>query len=83
MIPEEELGLLCNTVARAVDLAREGLLADGHCELVYGLRRAEAIRDEALETGTHAPWMGELLTRWRFAVDEYCESYGTRPPTGV
>lgn len=78
MIPDEELDLLTNTVMRAVDLAREQLWVDGHCELVYGLRRVEAIGDEALETGTHADRLPELLIRVRLAIDRYCEEYGAR-----
>jgi hypothetical protein len=71
-IPDHELDLFLNTVDTAVARAAEGLLADGHCELVYGLRRAEALRDEG-----HA-WAGTLVTRYRIAVDNYCESYGVR-----
>ena len=82
MIPDEETALLTNTVFRAVDLAREGPLADGHAELVYGLRRVEAVREEALETGTHADWMPEVLVRWRVATDRYCEQYGARLEIG-
>jgi hypothetical protein len=50
--------------------------ACGHGELAYGLARAEAIRQEALEAGTDELWMVDLVLRWRLALDRYCERYG-------
>jgi hypothetical protein len=52
--------------------AAAGELVEGHAELMYGLERAKALRDERHE------WAGALVTRYRIALDNYCESYGVR-----
>jgi len=53
MIPEMEIDLLVNTSVHAVDLANLRLLVDGHGQLVYGLRRAEGLLQNAAEAGEH------------------------------
>ena len=71
-IPDHELALLCNTVDAAIGLAAQGRIADGYAELSYGLERAQAAR------GAGAVWAGELVTRYRLALDNSSESYGVR-----
>lgn len=78
MIHSEELDRVLNTMAHAMDLARQQLWADGLCELAYGSRRAEVIQNDALQMDTSAPWLAELETHWRLAIDRYCEENGPR-----
>ena len=44
--------------------------AAGYAELSYGLEGAQAARDAG------AAWAEGLVTRYRLALDNYCESYG-------
>ena len=72
MIPDLELDLLINSIDRAVALAVMHRVADGYCELEHGLERAQAARDDGEE------WADLLVTRYRIALDNFCESYGPR-----
>jgi hypothetical protein len=74
VIPHLEAELYVNTVTTAVNRAKAGELVEGHAELVYGLGRAKVLREEGHE------WAGTLITRYRVALDNYCESYGVRIP---
>jgi hypothetical protein len=49
VIPDEELNLLVNTVDLAVGRDNGGDAAAGYEELLYGLQRAEAARDDGEE----------------------------------
>ena len=69
-IPDFELDLLGNAVDAAIGLAAQGRIADGYGELSYGLERAQAAREEGEE------WAEGPVTRYRLALDNYCESYG-------
>jgi hypothetical protein len=73
-IPDPELDLYLNTVETVVSCAAQGQLVEGHAELVYGLRRAELLREEG-----HA-WADDLVRRYRAAVENYCQSYGVTVP---
>jgi hypothetical protein len=45
---------------------------EGHAELVYGLERARVIEAEG------EAWAVTLGTRYRMAVENYCERFGVR-----
>ena len=70
MLPTNEIDTLTMTVTNAIDLAREGQIADGYAVLIWGLHRAEKIAAEG------ADWGAELVTRWQQACDNYAQRYG-------
>jgi hypothetical protein len=72
MLPTNEIDTLTVSVTNAVDMAREGRIADGYACLVWGLHRAEGIAAEGVE------WGAELVTRWQQACDNYAAQYGVR-----
>ena len=72
MIPDPEAELLLNTVETALRYAREGQLVEGHAELVYGLERAWVVAEGGED------WAVTLSTRYRIAVENYCERFGVR-----
>jgi hypothetical protein len=57
LIPDHELDLFTNTVDAAVSRANCGDVAGGHDELLHGLQRAEAARDNG------EAWGPELVER--------------------
>ncbi|HEU4753815.1 MAG TPA: hypothetical protein VFU47_11965 [Armatimonadota bacterium] len=69
-VPSEEVRTLLDHVDRAVRLARAGAYAEGHAELLAGLQRAQRLRRHGRE------WAAVLVTRYRIAVDSYCDRYG-------
>ena len=69
--PDHEWEILVNTGLAAVRMAERGELVDGHCELVYGLRRAELLV-AAREAGP------DLTSRVHIAIDAYCERWGAK-----
>lgn len=77
MLPRREIDTLLLTVTDAVATkgkAAEGSLADcgdgcgGHDEL-YGLERAEAVRDDG------EAWGAELVGPWTRALERYAERW--------
>ena len=72
MIPDTELQLLLSMVERAYDLARNGDLADGHAQLVWGIQTARLCAREG------ADWANDLVERYREAIESYCDRWGVR-----
>jgi hypothetical protein len=70
MLPTNEIDTLTMTVTDAIDLPREGQIADGYACLVWGLHRAEEIAEETVE------WGPGLVTRWQQPCDSYSHRYG-------
>jgi hypothetical protein len=70
MLPTNEIDNLTMTVTDAIDLAREGQIADGYACLVWGLHHAEEIAEEGVGRGA------ELVTRWQQACNSYPRRYG-------
>ena len=68
-MPSEELELLQNALEVAEVHASSGHRLDGHTELLYGLRRAEVLRQDGL------PWARLLEASYRSALDRYCEAH--------
>lgn len=64
-----ELDILKHTVALADRMARRGEVVDGHCELVYGLRRAENVAGDG-----GAGW--GLVTSYRTEILAFCDRWG-------
>ena len=62
-IPDPEIEILINTSLAAVRMAESGELVEGHAELVYGMRRAEVMRDEGNEWGSLNPTLHECFVR--------------------
>ena len=69
MIPDDELNLLVNTVDLAASRASGGDVAAGYEELLYGLHRAKALRDDG------EAWGEALVQQWRGALDRYAARF--------
>lgn len=79
MVPDDELSLLCDTVADAFQAASRGDVTTGYHTLLQGLARAH----EASRAG-HA-WAGTLVASYETARDRFVEQHGTpgiRLPAG-
>ena len=72
-IPEGQISALFDRIGSARELAHGGYLALGFDELVHGLR-------EATDRLGHTPWAGELVARYRLALDRYCLTFGVPMP---
>ena len=70
MLPTNEIDTLTMTVTDAIDLAREGQIADGYAYLVWGLHRTEGIAEEGVA------WDAGPETRWQLAFHSYARQYG-------
>jgi hypothetical protein len=68
-VPDLELDLFTNTVDAAVSRADRGDVAGGQDELLHGLARAEAARDDG-ET-----WGAELVGHSERALERYAERW--------
>jgi hypothetical protein len=70
MLPRVEVDNLVNAVFEALDLAADGLVADGYRVLLIG-------RQRALEGEQNfEPWAEELEGRWDAALERYADRYG-------
>lgn len=68
-VPDVELDLFTTTVDVAISRANRGDVTGGHDELLHGLQRAEAARDDGEE------WGAELCERWEAALARYAERW--------
>jgi hypothetical protein len=69
VLPEAEMEAVTRGLAEVLELAADGQVADGYELLLWGLRRAQAVRDRGV------PWGEELVTWWRLAVENYTNRY--------
>jgi hypothetical protein len=65
VIPDVEPDLFTTTIDRAVSRADRGDLVGGHDELLYGLQRAEAAREDG------EAWGAELVGQWERTLERF------------
>jgi hypothetical protein len=73
-IPDSELEVFRQGLARAYELADAQEIAEGQQVLRDGWRRAR-------KTGVDEPWNAALVTRWRMAVENYSSRHTPEPHT--
>jgi hypothetical protein len=76
-IPDVELDVFTNTVDAAGSRANRGDVTGGHDELLHGLQRAEATRDDG------EAWGEELVGQWQRALERYAETWRIGSPTAA
>jgi hypothetical protein len=70
VLPQGEVNALTRSLAEVLELAQADQLADGYDLLLWGLERAEAVRDEGVL------WGDELVAYWQWAHTNYVNQYG-------
>ena len=69
VLPEVEMEAVTRGLAEVLELAADGQVADGYELLLWGLRRAQTVRDQGVS------WGEELVAWWRLAIENYTLRY--------